>query len=159
MHAHIILPKNRVQTLKGDILHYSDPSLMHFFSKFNRYTTYQANYMMKFVGREHKIEWRKLFTHYIYAKSLVKDVWYFLPLAPISRFIYMYFLRFGFLDGRHGFLIAMLYSFQDYVSKTKYLEMRGRKPGFRFMAQRLFIKKIVSKGYGHGIVDRAYSIS
>lgn len=157
VHAHIILPKNRVRTLKGDILHYSDPSLMHFFSKFNRYTTYQANYMMKFAHGEKKIEWRKLFTHYIYGKSLIKDVWYFLPLAPFMRFVYMYFVRLGFLDGYHGFLIAMLYSFQDYVSKTKYLELRGRRPGFRFMAQKLFIKKIVPKGYGNGIVDRVYA--
>jgi glycosyltransferase involved in cell wall biosynthesis len=159
VHAHIILPKDRVQKLKGDILHYSDPTLMHFFSKFNRYTTYQANYMTKFAHSDKKIEWRKLFTHYIYAKSLIKDIWYFLPFAPISRFVYMYFIRLGFLDGRYGFLIAMLYSFQDYVSKTKYLEMRGRKPGFRFMAQKLFIKKIVPNGYGNGIVDRVHAMA
>lgn len=156
VHAHIILPKDKVKKLKGDILHYSDPTLSHFFEKFNRYTTYQANYMIKFVNRENKIEWRKLFTHYIYAKSLIKDVWYFLPLAPILRFIYMYFVRLGFLDGYHGFLIATLYSFQDYVSKTKYLEMRGRKPAFRFLAQKLFIKRIVPNGYDNRIVDRVY---
>ncbi len=158
-HAHIILPKSRVKKLKGDILHYSDPSLSHFFSKFNRYTTYQANYMMKFALGEKKIEWQKLFTHYFYAKSLIKDIWYFLPLAPVLRFIYMYCWRLGFLDGRYGFLIAMLYSFQDYVSKTKYLEMRGRLPCFRFMAQKIFIKKFVPNGYGNGIVDRVYARS
>jgi len=157
VHAHIILPKDKVRKLKGDILHYSDPSLVHFFSKFNRYTTYQANYMMKFARGEHRIEWKKLFTHYIYAKSLVKDIWYFLPLAPIFRFIYMYFLRLGFLDGYYGFLIAMLYSFQDYVAKTKYLEMRGRRPAFRFMAQKLFINRIVPQGYGNRIMDRVYT--
>jgi glycosyltransferase involved in cell wall biosynthesis len=156
VHAHIILPKNRVANLKSDILHYSDPTLVHFFTKFNRYTTYQANYMMKFARGDRKIEWLKLFTHYIYAKSLIKDIWYFLPLAPFGRFVYMYFVRLGFLDGRYGFLIAMLYSFQDYVSKTKYLEMRGRNPGFRFMAQKVFIKKLVPNGYENGIVDRVY---
>lgn len=156
VHAHIILPKNKVSKLKGDILHYSDPSLAHFFSKFNRYTTYQAHYMAKFARGDKKIEWQKLFTHYIYAKSLVKDVWYFLPWAPIFRFVYMYTIRLGFLDGRYGFSIAMLYSFQDYVSKTKYLEMRGRKPAFRFLAQKIFIKKLVPNGYGNRIVDRVY---
>lgn len=159
VHAHIILPKTKVKKLKGDILHYSDPTLAHFFSKFNRYTTYQANYMMKFAQGKKEIEWGKLFTYYIYAKSLIKDVWYFLPLAPVLRFIYMYFFRLGFLDGYYGFLIAMLYSFQDYVSKTKYLEMRGRRPGFRLMAQKLFIKKIVPQGYDNGIVDRVYARS
>ena len=157
VHAHIILPKSKVKKLSGDIIHYSDPTLNHFFSKFNRYTTYQANYMIKFAYGEHKIEWRKLFTHYIYAKSLVKDIWNFLPLAPVLRFVYMYFLRFGFLDGRRGFLIAMLYSFQDYVSKTKYLEMKGRKPSFRFLAQKVFIKRMVPEGFGGAIMDRVYA--
>ncbi len=158
VHAHIILPKDKVKKLKHDMIHYSDPTLNHFFSKFNRYTAYQANYMMKWKRGEKKIEWKKLFTHYIYGKSLVKDIWYFLPLAPISRFVYMYFLRLGFLDGYYGFLIAMLYSFQDYVSKTKYLELKGRRPGFRFMAQKLFIKKIVPEGYGQSIMDRVQGI-
>jgi len=154
VHAHIILPKNKVKNLEGDILHYSDPTLSHFFTKFNRYTTYQANYMMKFAERKNKIEWKKFFTYYIYTKSIIKDYWYFLPLTPILRFIYMYLLRFGFLDGRHGFLIAVLYSFQDYVSKTKYLELRGRKPVFRFLMQN-FIKSLVARnGQQPKIVDR-----
>jgi len=157
VHAHIILPKDRVKKLTGDILHYSDPTLTHFFEKFNRYTSYQANYMLKWKNGEKKIEWRKLFTYYIYAKSLVKDVWYFLPLAPVSRFFYMYVLRLGFLDGRHGFLIAMLYAFQDYVAKTKYLEMSGKKPSFRFMAQKLFIRKIVPPDFNRSIKDRLYA--
>jgi glycosyltransferase involved in cell wall biosynthesis len=142
VHAHIILPKNRVKNLKGDILHYSDPTLTHFFSKFNRYTTYQANYMKKFSERKNEIEWKKFFTHYAYIKSAIKDYWYFLPLTPIFRFTYMYILRLGFLDGRYGFLIAVLYSFQDYVAKTKYLELRGRRPIFRFLMQN-FVKNLV----------------
>lgn len=158
VHAHIILPKNRVKNLTGDIIHYSDQTLVHFFEKFNRYTTYQANYMMKLKERRRKMEWQKLFTYYFYAKSIIKDVWYFLPLAPILRFIYMYFLRLGFLDGRRGFLIATLYSFQDYVSKTKYLELRGRRPAFRFMTQKLFIKKIMPENCGGAIMDRFDSV-
>lgn len=158
VHAHIILPKSKVKNLGGDILHYSDPTLSHFFAKFNRYTTYQADYMRKFTERKHKIEWEKFFTYCIYAKSVIKDYWYFLPLTPFLRFIYMYLLRLGFLDGRYGFLIAVLYSFQDYVSKTKYLEMRGRRPNFRLRAQKLFIKKIIPNVYSNGIVDRMYEI-
>lgn len=144
VHAHIILPKNRVKNLEGDILHYSDPTLTHFFSKFNRYTTYQANYMKKFSERKNEIEWKKFFTHYVYIKSVIKDYWYFLPMTPFFRFTYMYILRLGFLDGRYGFLIAVLYSFQDYVAKTKYLELRGRKPIFRFLMQDL-VKNLVVK--------------
>ncbi|MFH1523042.1 MAG: glycosyltransferase family 2 protein [Patescibacteria group bacterium] len=154
VHAHIILPKKKVKYLKGDILHLSDPSLDHFFEKFNRYTTYQANYMLKFIQKKNKIEWPKFFTHYIYAKSVIKDYWYFLPLTSFMRFIYMYIIRLGFLDGRHGFLIATLYSFQDFVSKTKYLELKGRNPILRFTIQN-YIKKIIPKNeYFREISDK-----
>lgn len=154
VHAHIILPKVKVKKLNGDILHFSDPTLSHFFKKFNRYTTYQANYMMKFVSRDNKIEWSKIFSYYIYAKSLVKDVWYFLPMVPVMRFVYMFFLRLGFLDGRYGFMIAMLYSFQDYVSKTKFLELRGKRPGIRFLTQKFIIKVFIPTGDTARIYDR-----
>jgi glycosyltransferase involved in cell wall biosynthesis len=154
VHAHIILPKDRVKKLTGDIIHYSDPTLDHFFNKFNRYTTYQANYMLKFSQSKHTIEWRKFFTHYIYAKSLVKDYWYFLPFVPFLRFVYMYILRLGFLDGRHGFLIAVLYSFQDYVSKTKYLELKGRQPSWRFITQKFIISNLIPRGNSNNIIDR-----
>lgn len=157
VHAHIILPKHKMKKLKYDIIHYSDPTLEHFFEKFNRYTTYQANYMMKVAIREYKMEWKKFFTYYIYTKSVIKDFWYFLPLTPVLRFVYVYILRLGFLDGKYGFLLAMLYSFQDYVSRTKYLELKGKQPKVRFMIQK-FVKNIIPKHGGNNkIVDRIYS--
>ncbi len=154
VHAHIILHKDRVKKLKGDIMHYSDPTLDHFFSKFNRYTTYQANYMLKFKHEEHVIVWSKFFTHYIYAKSIIKDYWYFWSIAPFLRFIYMYLIRLGFLDGKYGFLIAVLYSFQDYVSMTKYLELKGHKPELRFTVQRIIKAMIPKEKNCRQIADR-----
>jgi len=154
VHAHIILPKDKVKNLKGDLLHYSDPDLNHFFEKFNRYTTYQANYMLKVRQRGIKLEWKKFFTYYIYIKSVIKDVWYFLPFAPISRFVYMYFVRLGFLDGQHGFMIALLYAFQDYVSKTKYLELRQKQPRLRFAVQEFIKTFLPKKSFSIGISDR-----
>lgn len=156
VHAHIILLKDKVKFLKGDLLHYSNPTLDHYFSKFNRYTTYQANYMVKVANSHRQIEWNKFFSHFVYAKSVVKDYWYFLPFVPFLRFFYMYFLRFGFLDGRHGFLLAVLYGFQDYVSKTKYLELTGHTPRVRFIAQRFMIDRVIPQGDNNRIVDRVH---
>ncbi len=158
VHAHIILAKEKTKNLKHDILHFSDPSLDHFLEKFNRYSTYQANYILKMAGKRNQIEWKKLFTHYIYAKSVIKDFWFFLPFVAFFRFAYMYILRLGFLDGRHGFLIAVLYGFQDYVSKTKYLELIGKRPKFRFLVQN-GIKKFIPREKGcRDIEDRINSV-
>jgi len=141
VHAHIILPKERMKNITGDILHYSDRDLAQYFEKFNRYTSWQANYMFK-IYRDgmHNINLRELFTNPYYAKATVKDLWTFIPFTPIIRFFYMYILRLGFLDGRYGFMIALLYAFQDYVSKTKYLELRRHSPVVRLRMQGMMMR-------------------
>jgi glycosyltransferase involved in cell wall biosynthesis len=149
VHAHILLPKERMKNIEGDILHYSDRSLTQFFEKFNRYTTWQANYMLKVHENGiMKIQWKELFINPIYAKAFIKDIWQFLPFTPCIRFAYMYFVRFGFLDGRYGFLIALLYAFQDYVSKTKYLEMKRKNPEIRLTLQKFIMKSMSSTKEG-----------
>jgi len=60
----------------------------------------------------------------------------------------------GMLDGRKGFLIAVLYAFQDYVSKTKYLELKGRKPKYRFAIQNMIKTMIPNSKKVGGIIDR-----
>lgn len=149
VHAHIILPKNKIKNIKGnkgDILHYSDRDLSQFFEKFNRYTTWQANYMFKFrQNRKHSnIDWKEFATNPFYSKALIKNYWPFLPFVPIWRLGYMYFIRLGFLDGRYGFLIAVLYAFQDYVAKTKYLEMIRKNSKTRIKFQKFVMNRITN---------------
>ncbi len=142
VHAHIVLPKERIKNIKGDILHYSDRTLEQFFEKFNRYSTYQANYMLKVHQQGlKKFNWREILNPF-YLKAYLKDLWQFLPFTPTLRFLYMYVFRLGFLDGRHGFMIALLYGFQDYVSRTKYLELSGRRARLRLLIQRTMMNRI-----------------
>ncbi len=145
VHAHIILEKEKMKKIKGDILHYSDRSLEQFFEKFNRYSTWHANYMLRvYEDGMTKVDWTIFFTNPFYAKAMVKDLWTFIPFTPFIRFAYMYVLRFGFLDGRYGFMIAFFYAFQDYVTKTKYLEMRQKTPRLRLMFQKYVARSCAS---------------
>lgn len=145
VHAHIILDKNRMRNIDfkdGDILHFSDRNFSQFFERFDRYSTYQANYLKKVKQRGIRIDWTKFFTNFFYFKATIKDLWFFLPLAAFRRFVYMYFFRLGFLDGRHGLLIAVLYAMQDYVSKTKYYAMADKKVYIRNGVQNQMIKRL-----------------
>ncbi|MFQ5911993.1 MAG: glycosyltransferase family 2 protein [Nitrospinota bacterium] len=45
--------------------------------------------------------------------------WLDLLLRPFGRFLSMYLLRRGFLDGRHGFLLALLYSYYIFLRSAK----------------------------------------
>jgi len=150
VHAHILLPKDKMRKIKGDIIHFSDRNLDQIMEKVNRYSTYQANYMLKMSQRHLNINWREFFTNLLVFKAVIKDIWFFIPFAPLWRFLYMYILRLGFLDGREGFLIAILYSFEDFVSKNKYKYLiRGKKKigwllKIRMAMERFGYKKVES---------------
>ncbi len=147
VHAHIVLDKTQVKNIKskigGDMLHFSDRTFGQFFERFNRYSTYQANYIQKVVEQGVEITWVKFFTNFYYFKAIMKDIWFFLPFASFLRFSWMYFVRFGFLDGREGFTIALFYGFQDYVSKTKYKLKNNQKAHLRIRTQSYLMKGIV----------------
>jgi hypothetical protein len=55
----------------------------------------------------------------------------------------MYFVRFGFLDGKEGFMIALFYGFQDYVSKTKYKLNNNQKAHLRIRTQSYLMKGVI----------------
>lgn len=48
-----------------------------------------------------------------------------LPFKPTARFLYLYVLRGGFLDGRAGFDYCMLMAFYDYITRLKVRELRS----------------------------------
>ena len=145
VHAHILLDKKRVKNItpkNGDILHYSDRDFDQFFERFDRYSDYQSRYIKKVSQNKKSIKLKDFFSSYSYFKAIMKDVWFFIPGAPILRFLWMYIVQLGFLDGKHGLVIAMLYGFQDYVSKTKYYLLIGKKVVIRRRIQNIIIHTI-----------------
>jgi len=89
----------RLGTTRNDILHYTDPDLEHYFSKFNRYTSLAAADLAA-AGRHASL--------------------FDLLTRPPFLFVKMYFLRLGFLDGVHGLILALLSA--GYVL-TKYAKL------------------------------------
>jgi glycosyltransferase involved in cell wall biosynthesis len=79
----------RTATLDGDLIHTAYPTLSGYIEAMNRYSTLAA----EMLRRERRI-----------TDSLV---WFFVNvrLRPVLSFIWNYFFRGGFLDGREGFLL------------------------------------------------------
>jgi hypothetical protein len=50
---------------------------------------------------------------------------YSLTVKPTATFVKMYFLRRGFLDGIHGIMLAVLYSFYTFLKYAKTWEKQG----------------------------------
>ncbi len=95
--------RGEIGELKNDLLHFTDPNIYHYFSKFNRYTSLASEELEK---KQKKFN--------------LTDV----VIRPWWQFVRMYFLRLGFLDGMQGLLLALFSS--AYVF-TKYAKLWERK--------------------------------
>jgi glycosyltransferase involved in cell wall biosynthesis len=94
--------------LKNDLNHYTDPSIEHYFNKFNIYTTLAAKDLS--------------------AKN--KNVTLFdMIIRPIFLFTKMYIFKRGFLDGLHGLILAVFSSVYVFTKYCKLWELNrsGKK--------------------------------
>ncbi len=85
--------------LSHDLEHFTDPDIHHYFEKYNNYTSLAAAELFN-KGR----------------KFSVSDI----LLRPLIIFLKMYFIRAGFLDGLHGFILSIFSA--SYVF-TKYCKL------------------------------------
>jgi glycosyltransferase involved in cell wall biosynthesis len=96
----------RVGRLKHPLLHFTDPTLEHYLTKFNRYTTLAAEDLQEKGRRFHLSD---------------------LLVRPVHLFVKMYILKAGFLDGFAGFLLAQLSAFYVFTKYAKLFELQARK--------------------------------
>ena len=79
--------RGAIAKLPHDLLHFTDDDLEHYFEKLNQYTSLAADQLLATKRR-------------ITAADLL--------FRPCFLFMKMYFLKAGFLDGLHGFLLCRL---------------------------------------------------
>ncbi len=121
-HEHVEL-EGRVLRLKNELEHHAYPTIAGWVEKHNRYAIWEAALYERFlaepvsstIGRTK--QW----------KRRLKKVALRLPLRPLVRFIYAYFLRLGFLDGKPGFYFCGLLAFYDFLSEANLFERRIRE--------------------------------
>jgi glycosyltransferase involved in cell wall biosynthesis len=87
------------EKLKGYLYHYSYPSLEKYIEKINHYSSLHAR-KVTYNGKRSKSLWKAIF-------------------SASFAFISSYFFRLGFLDGRHGFVLAAIDSFYHFLKHTK----------------------------------------
>jgi glycosyltransferase involved in cell wall biosynthesis len=59
-------------------------------------------------------------------RGALKALYYTLPMRPLIKFIYIYFLRLGFLDGRPGLTYSLLIAFYELIIAIKVQEIENR---------------------------------
>lgn len=99
--------------------------ISHWFAKHNGYSTFEAQHIIDQSGGKRRYQWRKaLFSRDPNERRLhQKGLYYRMPLRPVLMFLALYVGKRGFLDGRAGFVYAVLRSIYEYMIVLKVDEL------------------------------------
>ncbi len=101
-----MLSGTNIETLKGDLLHYTFHTISQHIETINKFSTITAN--------ERIIKNKKT--------NLLKIIF-----KPLVKFTTMYFLKLGFLDGYYGFVISINSAYATFLKEIKQKELRKTK--------------------------------
>jgi glycosyltransferase involved in cell wall biosynthesis len=124
-------PDGPVGFVEGYLDHHPfSKGLAHWLDRHNRYSTLEAQQILANRAAGEPFSVRKAFFEpdFHARRFHQKELFYRLPARPLVKFLLLYFLKRGFLDGRAGFTYAALQSIYEYmiVLKTRELEEAGR---------------------------------
>ncbi len=125
VHEHMIA-EGHTSRLKKLMYHQDRRGLEHFIAKHNRYSTLEAMELIRdrVLNRQNQaheldrgVAWRRWLKYHVQPR---------LPFVFFWRFVYMYIIQLGFLDGLIGFRFCMLLSMYDFFISLKLLELKRR---------------------------------
>lgn len=125
------LPPERVGTLEAAYLHYSfAKGLSDWVDKHNRYASDEARETVRALADRRGVDWGGLLApDAMRRRRALKGLSVRLPFRPSLRFLYMYVVRLGFLDGHAGLTYCRLLAFYEYLIVLKTRELRtGQAP-------------------------------
>jgi len=106
--GHIMVPYDHYNFSKG---------ISDWVAKHNRYSDEEAELAAR--ETEARMPWRSLFRGGIESKRAMKQLHLRLPCRWAFKFVYLYFIRRGFLDGYPGFVYCVLQGFYDFLIVAK----------------------------------------
>ena len=122
--------QNGVGRLQFPYIHYPfSKGLDDWFTKHNRYSSQEAAQWIR-NSSEKSYCWRTVLSRdAVRRHRALKDLSFRLPFRPLLRFLYMYILRGGFLDGTPGLTYCQMLTIYEYMIVSKIREHRQRENG------------------------------
>ncbi len=123
VHEHVVLD-GRAGYLKNDLLHEDFKSVYHFIERHNRYSNWDARVYYNLARGEEGSSsiGASFFGSPLERKRFIKRLWARLPFRPLLRFVWMYVIKLGFLDGRPGLIFCTLMTMHEAVISAKLYE-------------------------------------
>lgn len=132
----LINPVNVIDGSVGEISGHFDhfpfsKGMSHWFEKHNRYSTLEAQQIINNGKNMPDVSLMKaLFEKDRNVKRFhQKEIFYRMPARPAVKFVLLYFLKGGFLDGQAGYTYAKLQSLYEYMIVVKTRELRLQEQG------------------------------
>ncbi|MFY9253783.1 MAG: glycosyltransferase family 2 protein [Fuerstiella sp.] len=120
---------SRVGTLKQPYLHYSfSKGLDEWFEKHNRYATQEALQILD-QANSARLDLPGLFaiSDSTRRRRILKQLSFRMSFRPTLRFLYMYLLRLGMLDGKAGYRYCRLLAIYESIIDMKVLDFSQRQ--------------------------------
>ncbi|MDX2176968.1 MAG: glycosyltransferase family 2 protein [Candidatus Sumerlaeia bacterium] len=126
VNAHPVV-EGAVHDLRGHLVHYSfNKGIAHWFDKHNRYSNLEAVETLR-QRRAGGVRWRDLLnSDPMKRRRVLKNLSMHLPARSLWKFLYMYGLRRGFLDGIPGLNYCLLQAVYEFMITLKAEEMGGK---------------------------------
>jgi hypothetical protein len=119
--------KGEVRALQEHLIHYPfSNGIAYWFERHNRYSSMEAQALAQEISRKMSIRglWSNKAT---VRRKAMKQLAYRLPGRPVLVFTYLYFIRFGFLDGTPGLRYSIMRAMYEYLIDLKVAECRFKE--------------------------------
>ncbi|MBD2580602.1 glycosyltransferase family 2 protein [Oscillatoria sp. FACHB-1406] len=130
VHEHVVLRDEVGNKLSPAVLahpmdHIDFRNIHQWLDRHNRYSNWEAAFYNKLLNGELNDDIKpSLLIKGPQRTRFLRIVWARLPFKPLLRFILVYILRLGFLDGRAGYIYARLIAQYEYHIGVKLYELR-----------------------------------
>jgi glycosyltransferase involved in cell wall biosynthesis len=116
VHEHMVC-FGHTDYMHNEMLHIRRESMQRFLDKHIKYADMESDEWVKWkLGESTMGKSSSLFKSMLaYRQWVRRNIWPRLPGRPLWRFLYMYFFRFGFLDGLAGWHLARLMACYEYM--------------------------------------------
>jgi glycosyltransferase involved in cell wall biosynthesis len=120
-----ILDPNEVGTIEGALIHHNfSKGISEWLSKHARYAHDEA--MLAVSEPSVVFRWRDLLQNNdsTMRRRSLKQLGNLIPMRPLARFVYVYFFRKGFLDGKAGLRYALLMAVYQWMIDLNLIELQ-----------------------------------
>lgn len=126
----VSIPDGPVGNIGGYLDHHPfSKGMNHWLARHNSYSTLEATQIIENRSRGANFDIRKVFLAKDFNERRFhqKELFYRLPLRPLTKFLLLYVVKRGFLDGRAGLRYATLQAIYEYMITLKTQELAREK--------------------------------